>query len=526
MNQMQKRNLTGAAFIIMSSIILSRFTGYFRTILVNNLFYTKLDIDSYFMAFKITDLMFNLLIGGAISAALIPVLSAYIAKKDEEDGWKAIGTFINTTILIMSGVSILGVIFSPQIVNVLAPGFSIASKELTVSLIRILFPSVSFIMLAGLLNGVLNSYQRFAAAAYGPIVYNLGSIVSILFLYRYGVQFAAFGVMCSAIIYFLFQLSFAWKNLKYYKFKLFIHHSGVKKLFKLAIPSLLASSIIQVNVIISASFTSGFALGSIALLTNANDTWQLPYGIFAGSVAIAILPMLSNKYAIGDMDDFRNIISKGLKNVLMINIPAMVAFVVLAQPIISVIYKWSDKINIDATGYVLMFYSLALITQSILAVISRAFYAVNDTKTPLYLGICTIIINVSLCLIFNNATTLGVSGIALAFSLSSAFNAFSLLFVLGRKKKLFNLRSLRSFLIKVGIASLIMGILLFTANKLVPVDFLAKFSWPQKFKEVTFLLIEIVSGLLIYFGIAYVLRLEEAHNILNIVVSKIPRIKK
>jgi putative peptidoglycan lipid II flippase len=478
------------------------------------------------MAFKITDLMFNLLIGGAISAALIPALSGYIARKDEEDGWKTIGTFINTILMIMAGISILGVIFSPQIVNVLAPGFSSASKELTVSLIRILFPSVSFIMLAGLLNGVLNSYQRFAAAAYGPIVYNLGSIASILFLYRYGVQFAAFGVMCSAIIYFLFQLSFAWKNLKYFRFKLFIHHSGVKGLFKLAIPSLLASSIIQVNVIISASFASGFALGSIALLTNANDTWQLPYGIFAGSVAIAILPMLSHKYAMGDIVDFRNIISKGLRNVLMINIPAMVAFVVLAQPIISVIYKWSDKVNVNATGYVLMFYSLALITQSILAVISRAFYAVNDTKTPLYMGICTIIINVSLCVIFNNTTTLGVSGIALAFSLSSAFNAFSLLFILSRKKGLFSLRSLKSFLIKVCIASLVMGIVLFTTDKFVPVDFAAKFSSSQKLKEVTFLIIEIVSGLLIYFGIAYALRLDEAKNILNIAVKKLSKIKK
>ncbi len=521
MTQVQKRNLTRAAFIIMSSIVLSRFTGYIRTILINNIFQSKLEIDSYFMSFKITDLMFNLLIGGAISSALIPILSGYIARKDEEDGWKAVGTFINIIILIMAGVSILGMIFSTQIVNFIAPGFSNEAKEMTVSLTRILFPSVSFIMLAGLLNGVLNSYQRFASAAYGPIVYNLGSIASILILYRYGVQYVAFGVMCSSIIYFLFQLSFAWKNLKFYKFKLFMSHGGVKSLFKLAVPSLLASSIIQINIIISASFASGFAIGSITLLTNANDTWQLPYGIFAGSVAIAILPMLSNKYAIGDTADFKNIISKGLRNVLMINIPAMVAFIVLAQPIISVIYKWSDKVNVAATGNVLIFYSLALITQSILAVISRAFYAINDTKTPLYLGICTIIINVSLCFVFNAVTTLNVAGIALAFSLSSAFNAFSLLLILCKKKKLFNLRLLKDFLIKVIFASTVMAIALIVINSFIPVDFLAKFSLSQKLNEVIFILIEVTAGLIVYFGIALVLRLEEAQNVLNIFVKKV-----
>ena len=181
---------------------------FLREMLVPNMIGVNEAGDAYTIAFRITGLMYDMLVGGAISAALIPILSGYIAKKDEENGWKAVGTFINVVIVAMSVVCLSGIIFAPQLVSLIAVGFeSEAQKQLTVDLTRILFPSVAFLMLAGLSNGVLNSYHRFAAAAYGPSIYNIGSALSILLFSKsqWGVRGVAFGVMGSAIIYFYFN---------------------------------------------------------------------------------------------------------------------------------------------------------------------------------------------------------------------------------------------------------------------------------------------------------------------------------
>jgi len=157
----KNKKLTGAALIVMSSIIVSRITGFVREMLVPNLIGVNEEGDAYTVAFKITGLMYDMLVGGAVSAALIPVLSGYIARDDEETGWKVVGTFINTVIVAMVAVCFLGIIFAPQVVSLIGAGFETdAQKQLTVDLIRILFPSVAFLMMAGLCNGVLNSYNR------------------------------------------------------------------------------------------------------------------------------------------------------------------------------------------------------------------------------------------------------------------------------------------------------------------------------------------------------------------------------
>jgi len=334
----EKRKITSAAVIVMTSMVLSRITGFLRSTLIPNIM-LKTDSDALFAAFKTTDIMYNLLVGGSIAAALIPVLSGYIARNEEGEGWKVVGSFINTIFVIMLLISSLGIIFAPQVVSLTAPGYDKEVNQLTITLTRILFPSVSFIMMAGLTNGVLNSYQRFAAAAYGPTIYNLGSVVSILALYRYGVDKVALGIMLSALIYFLFQLSFAYRHIaKNYSFKIYYKHPGYNRIIKLAIPSLLASSVTQLNTVVSQSYTSNFKQGSVTALNNANDIWQLPYGIFAMGMGTALLPTFSEKLALGEEETFKKILNKGLKLVLFLTTPSGVGFIVLREPIKSAIY--------------------------------------------------------------------------------------------------------------------------------------------------------------------------------------------
>lgn len=522
----QKRKLINAAAIVMSSMVISRITGFLRSMLITNKLVTA-DSDALFAAFRTTDIMYNLLVGGAIAAALIPVLSGYLATDREEEGWNAVSTFFNVIFISMLGLSILGVIFAPNIVNVTAPGLNMGTKIVAIHLTRILFPSVSFIMLAGLTNGVLNSYQRFAAAAYGPSVYNIGTVLSILFLSKYGVAKVTFGIMCSAGVYFLFQLSFAFKNLKYYRFKLLLKHEGFIRLFKLAIPSLIASSITQVNIIISQRYTSKYSLGSITAYYNANDTWQLPYGIFAMGLGTALLPTMSEKLALGDISEFKSILNKGIKSILLLTIPSGVAFIVLRVPVISAIYKWTANFNsarITQASDILTFFSIALLAQSILAIIGRAFYADNDTKTPLYVGLGSTIMNGVLCYIFYNTTSLQAAGMSLAYSLSSTFNAVVLIIILDRKMKGIHLEELFAYIFKVLAASAAMGVVLFVMNKSIPVDFKEAFSLHKKIIELFYLFVEILVGLSTYFAAALLIKVDEAIYLFKAVAGKARRL--
>jgi putative peptidoglycan lipid II flippase len=519
----KNKKLTGAAIIVMTSIVVSRITGYLRTILINNLL-TASQSDSLLAAFKTTDLMYNLLIGGAIAAAVIPVLSGYLAKNEEEDGWKAVGTFINVIFIVMILLCILGVIFAPVVVSLTAPGFYGAKRELTIQLTRILFPSVAFMMLAGLTNGVLNSYQRFAAASYGPSIYNLGVALSIFALSRFGVKYVTYGILASAIMYFIIQISFAFPNFKYYRPKILWHHQGFRRLFKLAVPSLIASAIVQVNLIITQRFISLYDLdGGVTAYGNANDLWQLPYGIFAMGLGTALLPTLSEKLALNKIDEFKDMLNNAFKTILYLIIPSAIGCIVLAEPLISVVYKWSQSIGVERitlAGEILIMFTVAMIAQSMLAILTRAFYANNDTKTPLYIGILSMILNFIFCTIFFNTTDLGVAGMALSYSIISVVYMIIMMSVLTKKMKGMQWKNLIKYSGKLIAAAVIMGITIFFMNRLISINFLQYFSIHQKLIEILILGIEIAVGALIYFVTTMLLKVNEAIEFKNKIFNR------
>lgn len=529
LNNSQKKRLAGAAIIVMISTVLSRITGFLREMLITN----KLGVgnigDAYNAAFLVPDLMYNLILGGAIAAALIPVLSGYIEKDDEEDGWKAIGTFINISVIMTLIFCVLGMIFTDRLIPLVAEGLKdkgIETQLLAIRLTRIMFPSVSFLMLAGLCNGVLNSYNRFTAAAFGPVIYNIGGIASLIIFgsnSSLGAERVAFGVMFSALLYFVFQLIAASKNLKYFSFKLDLKHPGLVKLFKLAIPSLISSSVVQVNLMISARFATFATAGSFTLFNSANRTWQLPLGIFAQSIGIAMLPTLSAKYASENLKDYKRILATGLKTVLLLSIPSAFAFAVLREPVMRTLFKFSSEFNessVATSGFILMFFSLALISQSIVAIMTRAFFAVNDTKTPLFVGSSTILINGLLSYFFFYYTPLSVAGMALAYSISSTVYAVSLIVILNMKVNGIYFKDLLGFLAKAGLSALVMSAVIYPLNLVLPVDINSKSS------QIISLGLEALVGASIYFSMVIMLKVEEGIMVYNGAKDKLIKILK
>ncbi len=525
----QGKKLASAAVIVMSSIVLSRITGFIRESMLSWKVGLSWAQDAYIAAFTVPDLMYTLLVGGTISAALIPVLSAFLEKGEEERGWKAASTFINVIFSGMFILSILGVIFAPYIIPAITPGFvdkSPQTRELAVTLTRILFPSVSFIMLAGICNGILNSYRKFAAAAYGPSIYNIGCALSIMLFADNKAESmvkVAIGVAVSAAVYFVFQFSFAFRHFRFYKLSFNIKNPDFSKLFRQAVPSLLSSSIVQVNVIISTAFVSlSLMQGSLAAFRNANTAWQLPYGIFAMGIGTAVLPTLSRKFAAGDFDDYRNILTKSLTSVLFLTIPSAAAFIILREPIVRAIFKWGgkfDESSVVVVAGILAFFSIAMITQSIVATINRGFYARHDTKTPLFVGILAVFLNFGFGYLFYRTTALGAAGMALSYSIISTVNSVLLIILINRKIKGIHLNKFLSFLIKAVAASAAMSVVLFLLN-LIPVHL------ATKVLQLTYLLFETLAGTLVYFLVMLLLKGEEALYFLNIFKERTKMFRK
>lgn len=528
MEYSQKKKLAGAAIIVMASTILSRIVGYVREMLIPAKLGVNNVADAYNAAFYVPDLMYFMLLGGSIAAALIPVLTGYIERKEEEEGWKAVSTFINVTFISMIIICVLGMVFAPQIIPLVAEGLASRNEEtrlLAIKLTRILFPSVTFLMLAGLCNGILNSYNRFASASFGPIIYNIGGILSLAIFGSstpQGAENVAYGVMISSFVYFVFQLSVSLRSLKYYRFNISLGHPGFKRLFKLAVPSLIASSIVQINLIISARFASYSFDGGITLLNTANRTWQLPLGIFAQSIGVALLPAMSARLAVGDKKEYGNILGKGLKSILFVALPSAVAFIVLREPIIRTLFKFTKNFTEDAvvtTGYILMFFSAALVAQSVIALLGRAFYASNDTKTPLYTGVLAIFINAALSYVFYYNTSLDIAGIALSYSIASTINAVLLMVILSNKIKCINLASISEFFFKTLTASIVMGIPLYFINMYMP-----SFS-DSKIQQVIGLAFEIAFGIAVYLSAVLIMKISEAQYMLNMLQNRAKTLK-
>jgi len=534
-----RRKFAVNATIVMGATMASRVTGFFREMLIPAKFGVGVVSDVYDVAFKFPDLMFSLLIGGAISAALVPVLSGSVSRGEEREGWQAISRFINMTTALTIVVCVVGVIFSEQLVVLFAQGWDPSSPEDAVKiataarLTRVLFPSVSFLMLAGFANSVLYSYERFMYAAFGPVLYNVLCIASIAFLSGggpedyYYVDRVVTGVMLSSLTYCLFQTALAWRKIKgNYAFSFDFRHRGFRRLFGIALPSLVSSSAIQVNQMVSASFSSRFEAGSIIAMRMADRTWQMPYGIIAQSVGIAMLPDLSGRYANRDIDGYKKLLTSALRYVLLLAIPVAAACLTINQLIMRTLFYNSNRMteaDVALTASILACYSTALITQSVNTILIRAFYACNETRTPMLTGISIIGLNIMLSVLFYYLTGAGVRGMAFAYSISSLVNTVLLVFLLRRKIPGLNpLGGLASFFIKTGCAASGMAACLYLLGLATPAGLIAgPYSFSLKIKQILALAVNVAAGAAVYFGLLAVFKLPEASAVFGAVIKRI-----
>ena len=389
-NASLKRQVAGATGFLALSAFLSRALGYVRDAIISGKFGMTGQSDAYIQSFFIPDLLYQLLAGGALAAAFIPVFTNYLATGREEDAWKVFSVVATILLPVVTFFVIAAEVLAVPLSYIAAPGFTQAQLLLVARLTRIVLPAQICFFMGGLLMGVQNAHGRFFGQAVGPLIYNIGIIVGGLLLSNsVGIAGFSWGALAGALIGNLLLQIFLVKRLGVkYRPSLDVRHPGVVKVGKLLLPVVLGLSLPQLAVRINRVFVSMLGEGRVLALNNADRVTQAPLGVFAQSAGIALLPTLSAQAAVGDMNAFKSSISLGIRSIVALTLPTSVFMAVLAVPIIRVMYQHGRFTAADTyvTAVALVFYSIGIVGWAAQAVIARAFYALHDTLTPVLTG--------------------------------------------------------------------------------------------------------------------------------------------
>lgn len=455
------RQVARAAGIVMFAIFVSRILGFVRERAIAEVFGRTDVTDVFYAAFSLPDLMYQLLVGGALSSAFIPVFTQYLARGDEEEAWKVASTFINAAAILLAVSMVLGIVFAPALAPLVGIGFAGEQRELLIRLMRITFPAVFFTALSGLEMGVLNSYQKFTMPAIGPIIYNLAQILGAYVLGPIiGIFGMAVGTICGSVGSFSVQAPTVLRIARaHYRPIIDIHHPGIRRMMRLMVPALIGLSIAQINLIVGQNLASLLETGSIVALRLANRLIHFPLGVFAMGISTAAFPTLARLAARQEMEEFGRTFSFSLRVVFFITIPSAVGMAALRVPIVRLLFQSGEFTaqDTEATAFALLFYSLGLFAQSGLQILTRIFYSLQDTVTPVKVGLLTVIINLLLSLALLQWTELAHGGLALAFSVTSTVNMLVFLILLRRKLGVIGGGRLLVTVAKSLAAALVMG---------------------------------------------------------------------
>lgn len=450
----RRRKLLRSTFAVASPTLLSRIFGYIRDMIQAFYLGTSRGADAFTIAYVIPNLLRRLTGEGAMTAAFIPVFTQEKREKSRSELWKFANSFFFDLTLIMTLLTVLGLIFSPLLVKVMAPGFGdVQGKwELTIILTRIMFPYIFLISLAALVMAILNSFHKFFVPAFTPVLFNL-AIISLAVLFARKVEEPAYvfaaGVVLGGVFQLAFQLPFLWRRGMRFKFSLSFSHPAVRRAAKLMVPGIFGFGISQINFAISRMIASVLEEGSVSSLYYASRVQELTLGLFSIALSIALLPTFSELAAQEDIQGMKKTLVFSFKLVFLVTLPAMVGLLVLNRPIIQVLFQ-RGVFNAESTtmsASCLLFFSLGLPFISGVKILAPAFYSLKDTKTPVIVAFFVMLSYISLSLILMKP--LRVAGIALALSFSVVFNFFLLFILLERKigkieKKEFLTSSLKS----------------------------------------------------------------------------------
>ncbi len=434
------RQIARAAGTVMLAIVLGQLAGLARSILVARLFGASHELDAFLAANRVSETLFLLVAGGALGSAFIPTFTGFLAHEQKEKAWRLASGIANLLTLALALLALLAGFFAPQIVRyLLAPGLAAdpALFALTVSLLRIQLLAPVLFGLGGLVIGILNAHQVFFVPALTPAVYQLGIIFGALVLApSMGVFGLAWGVVLGALLYLALQIPALLRLRGPYSPVFDLKDTDIRQVLMLMGPRLLGVAVVQLNFWVNTWLASQMAPGSLTGLTYGFSLMLMAQAAIAQSVAIAAMPTFSAQHALGRVDELRHSLAASLRGVLLLAVPASLGLILLRGPLVSLLFQRGnfDERSAQLVSWALLWYAAGLVGHSIMEVLTRAFFARQDTRTPVIIGSAAMALNVIFSLLFSRwFAALGWlphGGLALANSLATALEAATLFIVM------------------------------------------------------------------------------------------------
>ncbi len=451
----QTNGIAAAAFVVGVASLSSRLVGVLRDRALASAFGAGTTLDAYYAAFRVPDMLYNLIILGALSAGFIPVFSEYLATHERREAWKLAEETLSVVGITMIVACVLLALLSPVIVPLIVPGFEGEKLALTIKLSRIMFLSPFFLGLSAVMGGILQATRRFLAFALAPVVYNLAIIFGVIvFAPRFGIEGVAWGVVLGAFLHCIVQAAVALRLGVQRIPRPSFHHEGVRRILKLMLPRTAGLAVSQLNLVILLIFASVLPAGSVAVFNLANNLQSFPVGLIGISFAIAAFPLLTSAVTRKDYAGFAQTLDSAARKIVFFILPATALFFLLRAQIVRLalgagVFSWDDTIR---TATVLGVFLFSLLGQALVPLLARAFYAHQNTLTPLWIGVVAEIVNIGLA--FALRGTYGIVGLTIAFSVATYVNGLLLFMALERRYGQMKKRDFFSSVVKTAVASL------------------------------------------------------------------------
>jgi putative peptidoglycan lipid II flippase len=473
----QQESIVRSAGVVSAGVLMSRLSGLVRETAMARLFGAGMLYDAFSLGFRIPNLTRDLFAEGALSAAFVPTFTEYLSNKGKREAAELSNLVGTAVLLVVGGVCVLGMLFSPALVGLLAPGWAAAEPakfSLAIDLTRTMFPFLLLVALAAQAMGVLNACNQFGVPAMSSTFFNVGSVVfGLLIGFLVGphlgiaaIEGMAYGVVLGGLLQLLWQAPALHRAGFRFRWSVNWSHPGLRHIIRLMGPATLGNAAVQVNVMVNTIFASSIVdplrgvNGPVSWLQYAFRFMQLPLGLFGVAIASATLPAISRSAASGNFAEFGRTLSRSLGTVLLLTVPSSVGLALLGDSMIGVIYEGGKFQAYDTrqTALALACYAVGLAGYSAAKVLAPAFYALGSARVPALISLASILINYVVALSMLRLARLGHAGLAVATSGVALFAAVTLFAVLRRRLRTVGDRALLASLVKIVLASLVMGL--------------------------------------------------------------------
>lgn len=509
----KQEDILSAAFLIAVAVAISRILGLIRYRLLASYFGEDIKLlDSFIAASILPDAIFEVLIFGTIAIAFIPIFSQHLSRDKLEKAWQLSSTMITIGLLIFAILTIIIMIFATPIASVIAPG--LVSKEPTTQvliarLLRIMLVAQLFFVVSIFFTGILQSFQRFLIPAAASIFYNLGIIISIVFLSPViGIHAPAFGMILGALLHMTIQLPLVLSLGFKFNFSFDFKNRDVREMFLLMWPRSVTLGLTRLSEIINIALASIAALGSIVAFNFAQVLQLVPIAFFASPISQAALPSLSLHSHSGKSEQFKKLFTESFHQILFLILPAAAILAILRIPTVRLVFgarelPWEITV---LTGRVLIAFSIGISAQAISLLLVRSFYALKDSSTPVRVSIAAIGTNIALSFIFIFVLKLSIIWLALAYSIGQILNSLGLFIFFYRKVGGFNTNAFFLPVFKMGSIAIVTAIALYIPMKLL--DQLV-FDTTRTVGLILLTVIASASGLLVYIFLSWLFKVEQ-----------------